>query len=244
MNPKTIPTKIFERLYRAALRLERKWANVEMSALFLPNRIEETWGLLTRKGIDPAWTEDECATHAERLLHYVWNRNAARDYDRQQEARAKGKRGFLVSLDLPGLENHPALWVHLDDQQSRDPWDCPLFHDLARELMRRHIPEKQVWAFYWSVVAQEEWNEVAQLLEARLGVTVQPNALRQWPVRNFPRIVAELRALLSDADETPVQPQHTARPTPTRARSLNGRAGASAGNRATGVSQKRVTRRR
>jgi len=185
-----------------------------MSGLFLPQRIEDAWRLLTQRGIDPAWTEDECATHAERLLHFVWNRNAARDYIRQRNARAQGRRGTSVSLSLSGLENHRALWVQLDSGQSRDPWDSVLLHDLAKALIRRGIPEKQIWAFYWYVVGEEEWSEVALLLKARLGVDVQSNALRQWPKRSFLRIVAELRALLDDEGGASAGVRPPARPSP------------------------------
>ena len=240
----TIPTKVFERLYRAALRLERDWANVEMSGLFLPRRIEDAWRLLTRKGLDPTWTEDECADHAERLLHYVWERNAVRDYVRQRKMREEGKRLPPVSLNLPGLENNPALWVLLDSGQSRDPWDSLLFHDLAVSLLRRGFAEKHVWAFFWYVVAGEEWQEVALLLKTRLGVEVQPNTLRQWPKRYFGRIVAALQTLLAEEGAARLETDTPLRPAP-RSRSAGRQAepGASR-NTAVSASSARVTRRR
>ena len=244
MNTNPIPDAIFERLYFAAERLERDWANVEMSGLFLPRRIEDAWRLLTQRGIDPAWTEDECAAHAERLLHYVWERNAVRDYIRQRDARTEGRRGPSVSLSLPGLENHPALWVLLDSGQSRDPWDSMLLHELAKALLRRGIPEKQIWAFYWFVVGEEEWNDVAMLLKKRLGVEVQANALRQWPKRCFERIVVELRALLAEEGGAPADPKPSARPS-ARIRSTNRPASPSGANNPAAPSpQNRVTRSR
>ena len=240
MNTNTIPTKVFERLYRAALRLERDWANVEMSALFLPRRIEDAWRLLTQRGLDPAWTEEECATQAERLLHYVWERNALRDFFRQRKMREEGKRGPSVSLSLPGLENNPALWVLLDSGQSRDPWDSLLFHDLAASLLRRGFAEKQVWAFFWYVVADEEWQEVVVLLRTRLGVEVKPGALRQWPRRCFGRIVEELRGLLTEEGEAPLEPITSARPA---ARTRPSSRQADSEDRAASTAS-RVTRRR
>lgn len=246
MNPKTepIPDKIFERLYFAALRLEHAWANVEMSGLFLPRRIEDAWRLLTQRGIDPAWTEDECATHAERLLHYVWERNALRDYVRQRTARDAGKRRPSVSLSLPGLENNRALWVDLESGQSRDPWDSMLLHELAKALIRRGIPERQIWAFYWFVVGEEEWNEVALLLKTRLAVEMQPNNLRQWPKRYFQRIVAELRALLSEEGGTPAEePSTSIRPT-HRTRTANRPVGSTAAQNSPASPRSRVTRSR
>jgi len=153
--------------------------------------------------------------------------------------RETGKRGPSVSLSLPGLENNRALWVLIDSGQSRDPWDNMLFHELAIALMRRGIPEKQIWAFFWYVVAEEAWNDVALLLKERLGVEVQSNALRQWPRRCFERILAELRALLEEGGgsapppRTPVRPRPASgKPAPTRAKS------------ASAPSQNRVTRGR
>ena len=210
-NPNPIPTRVFERLYRTALRLERQWDNVELSHLFVPCRIQDTWNLLTRSGIDMTWSEDRRADNAERLLRDVWKRNASRDSIRQTKLREAGKRLPSVSLSTPGIENLEALRVPFESSRSQDPWEDALFHDLAATLRRRGRCLRHIWGFFWREAGAEEWEDVARLLALRLDVHEKATTLRQWPRRHFQQIRADLRILLAEEGGAPP-------PTPTASR--------------------------
>lgn len=201
-----IAPAVAERLVRTAEDLEREWATLD--AGFVSDRLREVVSVLRthgrRRKDGSRRTAAEQVEFAEALLRRYCHQTGKRDAWRKQN------RPQFVSLeslseqgwDAPGA--HPqADWLEAEDAATLP---CDLARRLAAEGGR---PAHRAWMFVWAAYQGQEWQQVAERLEAHFETRASLPALRKWASNNFPEMRADTAAFF--VDRYGYAPRHSAR---------------------------------
>lgn len=177
MHEWTLNSEAIRALYTRASTLEHRWPLTKVSET--PGRMVEAVLRLVKRLLDAgkiSVDEAQSPSLLVKLLNSIWVRNARRDLARKA-AKPKASVRFLEQpVQSPIDRIYDELFLH------------EIFSALVRSGHRKEV------AYSYLLASQgHTCEEISEELEQAVQLRVQPDTVRQWRRRNFPKFAAQLR---------------------------------------------------
>ena len=182
-------TELINHLYDRADHMLTAWPHAPLADDFGGRMVDAVLAYMQRHPQRVPTDPEHCRRYAACCLRSFWNRTAARDVARANEAVRSGRRPEICSLSLPAVASRVAA----------KPDDYPSMQitpgAVVRQLMSVGFSKPQAFAFVWRVMHGLEWAEVAALLRDNLGYHASEQQLRKWGQRRFARVLPYLKSV-------------------------------------------------
>ncbi len=171
MQFRSLPQSVVDAIYLRADQLEVVWSNANLSLNFRDRMIDKTIALLHLPGVE------KTPAIAVRILNFVWNRNACRDYKRNVKKPRRVSLDDVQEVSVPAQE--PSAVRAQIASIKRVLGDVGCRPVVAEAFIQCALNDKDA--------------EALDSIQSSLGVVVKAATLRKWREREFDKISSVLR---------------------------------------------------